>query len=728
MNSQIASLLNTSVAQLQENRFSDAEKTLNNVLKIQPKNSDALCFMGIVLISKLEFREALRLFNKSLEGNKNNPIALKNQGYALLELKKYSDALLSYEKAIHLQPSDPEAHNNKGNTLQALKRNQDAIVSYDKAIALAPDYVDAHSNKGNALQSLKRFEEAIKSYEKALLINPRYGQGWNNKGLAHRFLKEYKESLDCFDQAILCQADNHQGWLEKGFTLFELHYYADALICFDKILISEVNHPKALTFKGMCLEKLGKYAESITCFQSALLQDPNAEFLIGYLIRTKQLAADWDQLDNLVKILQEKVSSGIGCIVPFAALSVVDESAFHLQVAKLCVSNTYPPKGMLPPIPRVEHKKIRIGYFSADFKNHPVSLLTAELFEIHHRDRFEVYAFSLKDAPAGDETRMRLEVGFDHFINLAGKSDLELVEIVRKLEIDIAIDLGGHTEYGPIELFSYRLAPIQVGYLGYPGTTGAEYMDYLVADKTLVPEESQRYYSEKIIYLPDTYMVDDSKRQPSSRQFSRAEQGLPEDKFIFCCFNNTYKFNHKILESWTKILINVPESILWISEGHDLFQKNILKEFEILGIHHSRLIFAKRVDLIGDHLSRLSLADLFLDTIPFNAHSTAVDSLKAGLPILTCMGQAFAGRVAGSLLNGIGIPELIARDISDYESIAINLAKNPAVLMKLRAKLAEHKISASLFNTRLFASNLELAYQETYSRYLSNQPLGHISI
>jgi predicted O-linked N-acetylglucosamine transferase (SPINDLY family) len=272
------------------------------------------------------------------------------------------------------------------------------------------------------------------------------------------------------------------------------------------------------------------------------------------------------------------------------------------------------------------------------------------------------------------------------------------------------------------------LAPIQVGYLGYPGTTGAEYMDYLVADKTLIPEGSQRYYSEKIIYLPDTYMVDDSKRQPSSRKFSRTEQGLPEDKFVFCCFNNTYKFNHKILESWTKILLNVPESILWISEGHDLFQKNIVKEFEILGIDYSRLIFAKRVDLIGDHLSRLSLADLFLDTIPFNAHSTAVDSLKAGLPILTCMGQAFAGRVAGSLLNGVGMPELIAKDIGEYESIAINLAKNPAMLMKLRAKLAENKISAPLFNTRLFAGNLELAYQEIYSRYLSDQPLDHIYI
>jgi len=728
MNTQIASLLSTSVTQLQENRFSDAEKTLNSVLKLQPKNPDALCFMGIVLISKLEFSEALKLLNKSLDINPRNPITLKNQGYIFQELKKYSEALVSCDRTISLVPSDPEAHNNRGNALQGLKRYQESIESYKRAITLMPSYSEAYNNMGNALQSLKRFQEAIEGYEKALYINPKYAQGWSNKGITHRWLKEYTTALDCFDKSILCDINNHQGWLEKGFTLFELQYYADALICFDKVLAFDESHPKALAYKGMCLEKLGRYAESIAYFRAAFLKDPDAEFLTGYLIRTKQLAADWDQIDLLISDLKKKVSSGIGCIVPFAALSAVDESEFHYQVAKLFIANTYPQKDLLPPITKNEHKKIRIGYFSADFKNHPVSLLTTELFEIHNRERFEVYAFSLKDAPVGDETRKRLELGFDKFISLVGKGDLESVEMVRKLEIDIAIDLGGHTEYGPMELFSYRMAPIQVAYLGYPGTTGAQYMDYLIADKTLIPEANQLHYTEKIAYLPDTYMVDDSKRQPSSRVFSRAEQGLPEDKFIFCCFNNTYKFNRDILQSWVRILLSAPNSILWISEGNDLFKENLLKEFEVTGLNSSRIVFAKRVDSLGDHLSRLALADLFLDTLPFNAHTTAVDSLKAGLPILTCLGQAFAGRVAGSLLNAVGMPELIAKDINDYENIAIGLANNHDAISTIKLKLAANKATAPLFNTNLFAGNLELAYEKMYSVYLSGKAVDNIYI
>jgi predicted O-linked N-acetylglucosamine transferase (SPINDLY family) len=399
-----------------------------------------------------------------------------------------------------------------------------------------------------------------------------------------------------------------------------------------------------------------------------------------------------------------------------------------VSVAKTWVNARYPSKNTSTPSKKSKNKRIRVGYFSPDFRNHPVSFLTAEIFELHNRDTFEIYGFSLKNAPEGDPMRMRLKASFDHFFNLEEMSDLDAVELIRELNIDIAVDMAGHTEFGPTEIFSYRPAPVQINYLGYPGTSGAEYMDYIVADKTLIPEESQKYYTEKIIYMPGSYLVDDSCRQPSSISFSRLELGLPNDKFVFCCFNNSYKFNKKMLQSWANILLAVSESVIWISENNTLFRENLLREFAFLGIEQARIIFAPKVDSMSDHLARIATADLFLDTLPFNAHTTAVDALKAGLPLLTCIGQSFAGRVAASLLNTIGIPELIASSMSEYELKAIDLARNPSMLIGLKQKLLQNRACSELFDSKAYTKNLELAYKEINERYLNGSNLDHLYV
>jgi predicted O-linked N-acetylglucosamine transferase (SPINDLY family) len=419
----------------------------------------------------------------------------------------------------------------------------------------------------------------------------------------------------------------------------------------------------------------------------------------------------------------EKVSN------PFSLLALSDDSSLHKQSAEIYVHDKYPFNPVLGPIlKRPKQEKIRIAYFSADFRNHPVSFLTAELFEIHDRSQFEIIAFSLQNPPAGDEMNLRLRKGFDRFIDVEHMSDQKIAQLARDLEIDIVVDLGGHTAGSRTGIFSYRAAPIQVNWLGYPGTTGINFIDYIVADKNIIPDHYQKFYFEKVVTLPDAYMVDDSKRIASSRIFTRKECGLSENTFVFCCFNNDFKFNPNVLDGWSRILLAAKNSILWLSENNQHFRVNLVAEFQKRGIDSNRIIFALREDLMADHLARYGLADLFLDTHPYNAHTTTVDSLKAGVPVLTRMGQSFASRVAASLLNAIGLPELITTSQAEYEALAIELALNPQKLAEIKLKLANNRLTTPLFDTPLFAKNLEAAYLQMYERYQADLQPDHIEI
>jgi predicted O-linked N-acetylglucosamine transferase (SPINDLY family) len=364
-----------------------------------------------------------------------------------------------------------------------------------------------------------------------------------------------------------------------------------------------------------------------------------------------------------------------------------------------------------------------VGYFSADFKNHPVAFLAAQLFEIHDKSKFETYAFSLVNAT--DEMRGRLQLAFDHFIDTQIMSDIEVAQLSRSLAINIAVDLTGITASSRTGIFSYRAAPIQVNYLGYPGTMGADYMDYIVADKILIPPQSQQSYSEKIVYLPNSYQVNDRQRLISARQFTRQELGLPEHGFIFCCFNNNYKILPTTFEAWMRILKAVEGSTLWLFQDNTWAVENLKKEAQKQGVDAQRLVFAERLSL-PEHLARYRQADLFLDTFPYNSHTTASDALWAGLPVLTLMGRSFASRVAASLLNAIGLAELITQTQEEYEALAIELAMNPIKLKDIKLRLANNRLNTPLFDTPLFAKNIESAYIKMYERYQADLRPDHI--
>jgi predicted O-linked N-acetylglucosamine transferase (SPINDLY family) len=419
---------------------------------------------------------------------------------------------------------------------------------------------------------------------------------------------------------------------------------------------------------------------------------------------------------------------------------LIDSPSIQRRVAEIWIYDKHPGNPRLGPFapsledasgvsgakPETPEKKIRIGYFSADFYNHATSYLMAELFERHNQVKFELIGFSF-GPQTSDTMSKRIAGAFTKFIDVRSKTDLEIAQLSRTLKIDIAVDLKGFTQGQRAGIFAYRAAPVQVNYLGYPGTMGADYIDYLIADARVIPEDQQIHYSEKIVYLPDSYQVNDRKRFISDQVVARQEVGLPTEGFVYCCFNNSYKITPTVLDRWCRILMAVDGSVLWLLEDNKKAAENLRIEAANRGLNIDRLVFAPRMDL-ADHLARHRLADLFLDTLPCNAHTTASDALWAGLPILTLPGETFAGRVAASLLTAIGLRELIANSAQDYEAIAVRLGQDPTALGALKSKLSANRLSAPLFDTERYTRNLERAFGEMHQRYLSNQDPAHLII
>ena len=695
MNNQINFLLQQAINSFHQGNISQTKLLLNNVLKIQPKNFHALHIMGVTLGIENKHSEALNLLLRAVKINPSDNYVNFNLAKALSETGNDLDSIKYHQAATRIAPKHSVAWLNFGKSLFQLNHYDEALTKYDKAIELKPDYAEAWSNKGVTLHVLRRYDEALSNFDETIQLKPDYAEAWFNKGATLNKLKRYDEALTNYEQTIQLKPDYAEAWFNKGVTLNELKLYEEAIAHYDK----------AMRFK------------------------PDIDWASGDLLHTKMKICSWSDLTESLDIISKKLETDKKVVSPFALLSLTDDSLLHKKCSEIFAEAKYPPNSTLGFIHKSsKREKIRIAYFSSDFRSHPVSFLTSELFEIHNRQCFEVFAFSLQKAPISDETNLRLRRGFDKFLDVENMLDNEIAKMAREYQVDIAIDLTGSTQNYRTEIFSYRAAPIQVNWLGYPGTMGAGFMDYIVADKTIIPESNFKFYVEKIVHLPDTYMVDDSKRIASQRIFTKKECGLPEKNFVFCCFNNGYKFNPQVLDSWVKILFEVKNSVLWVSENNEYFKANIAAEFEKRGLDRSRLIFAKRVELMADHLARYSLADLFLDTNPYNAHTTAVDSLKAGIPVLTIMGQSFASRVSASLLNAIGLPELITTNQEDYEALAIELAMNPQKLLEIKLKLINNRLTTPLFDTPLFAKNLEAAYTKMYDHYQNDLKPENISI
>ena len=708
-------------------RYEEGIAFTKQALLINPNLVEAYSNLGGAFQELKRYDEAIAHYDRALSLNPNLVEVLTNKGVILNALKRYDEAIAHYDRALKLAPNYDQALISKAVTLNELKRFDEAITHYDQVLSLKPDYAEAWSNKGNVLYELKRFDEAITHYDQALSLKPDFAEAWSNKGNALYELKHFDEAITHYDQALSFNPDFADAWLNKGNTLVELKYFDEAITHYDKVLSLKPDDADAWFYKGVALNELKQYDKAIKHFNKALSIKEDINWALGALLHVKMKICDWTNFDNSLEKFYKELMINKKISTPFSCITLIDHGLLQKKCAEIYALSIYPNNNFLETISKNFIKeKIRVGYFSADFHNHATGHLMAELFELHDRSQFEIVGFSFGPT-ANDEMRQRLEKSFDQFIEVGSKSDVEVAKLSRDLNIDIAVDLKGFTQNLRTGIFSYRAAPIQVNYLGYPGTLGADYMDYIIADKTLIPPQSQQSYSEKVVYLPNSYQVNDRKRIISERQFTRQELGLPENGFVFCCFNNNFKILPATFGGWMRILKAVEGSVLWLFQDNSWAAENLKKEAENHGITSDRLVFAEPL-LLAEHLARHRQADLFLDTTPYNAHTTASDALWTGLPVLTMMGQSFASRVAASLLNAIELSELITNTQEEYEALAIDLALNPTKLTNIKNKLANNRFTTPLFDTPLFAQNLETAYIKMMERYQSDLEPDHISI
>ena len=690
---EIIKILHQGLSLHQRGQFAQAMTAYEQVLSKQPRHFDALHLLGVVAAQTNNPALAAELIGKAVEINPNSAPAYANHGNVLQELKRLDDALASYDKAINLEPYYAEAFNNRGATLQKLKRLDDALASYDKAIELDQGYAEAFFNRGNALQELKRIDDALVSYDKSIALKPDFVEALHNRGTALQELNRQEDALASYDKAIGLKPDYAEAFNNRGNALYELKRLDEALASYDK----------------------------------AIALKPDYEFLLGTKLHMQMFLCDWSDLENQLKGLEASVSEELRVSAPFPIIGMVDKPELQLKASRIYANERHAAHGALDVITsRPADGKIRIGYYSADFHNHATSILMVELFQEHDAHKFELYGFSF-GPDKQDEMRSRVASGFDHFFDVTKKSDLEIAQMSRNLGIDIAVDLKGFTQDSRVGIFAAQCAPIQVNYLGYPGTLAAPYFDYIVADKTLIPQESQQYYTEKIIYLPHSYQVNDSKRKISQKVFTRQVLGLPESGFVFCCFNNNYKILPATFDVWMRLLKSVNGSVLWLLQRTPTAAENLRKEAKSRGIDPARLVFAPLMNP-EEHLARHRFADLFIDTFPCNAHTTASDALWAGLPILTQIGKSFAARVAASLLNAMDLTELITTTSEEYESRAVELANDPLKLAQIKKKLEQNRQTSPLFNGQLFARHIEAAFLEIHLRHLSGKKPDHVYV
>jgi len=705
--------------------FERALELYDRAVAIDPLHAEAYYKRGNAFNELGRWELALADYDRAISIKSDYAHAYCNRGTVLEHLRRWDQALASYDRAIALSPGDFLAHYNRASALKELGRFDEALASYDRAIELKSDYAAAYFNRGHVQQKLRRYGAAIVSYDKAIELEPGRAATFLGRGVSLLRLRRFRDALASYEQAIALNEQFAEAHINRGIVLQEMGQSEAALASHNTAIELNPTFAEAFQARGFTLLCLRQFEAAVASYNRALALDPDRQYLLGMRLYAQLQVCDWSSLNDDIDLIVERIKCRNATCPPQAMLALVDAAPLHRLAAEIWVAHECPPDDSLGVIPaRQTRQKIRIGYFSADFRNHAVALLTAELFEVHDRTKFEIIAFAF-GPESKDAIRARLERAFDRFFDVRMHSDMEVASLARRLEIDIAVDLGGFTEHCRTGIFALRAAPIQISYIGYLGTMGAPYMDYLLADAAIIPLVEQANYAEKIVYLR-SYQVNDSLRM-TSRVFTREDLRLPLQGFIFSCFNSNYKIMPATFAMWMRILKRVENSSLYIYSENEVADRNLRNEALKEGVDPSRIIFGRRVGR-DDYLARFRAMDLFLDTLPHNAGTTASDALWAGLPVLTCTGQSFAGRVATSLLIAIDLPELITSSPEHYENLAVQLAQDPERLALIRAKLERNRSSTPLFDTRSFAANLETAYTRMMDRFEAGLPPDHIRV
>jgi len=684
---------NLGVAQKGLGLFLEAKYSYEQALALQPNNPIYLYNLGCVYLELERFEQARGLFEKCLGYDEAFSEAHNNLSSCLFKLGQFKDALTHASRALDIKSNFPDAWGNRGSALSALGEHNDALFCHEQAVSLQPTSASSWFNRAVVLSGLQRSSEALTSYEQALALSPNYCSAWFNRGVLLNGLRQYKEALASYDRALEIQPENAETWFNRG----------------------------------VALNNLLRHEEAIASYERALELDSRLNFTLGSLIHSKMLICDWANLGVWLESLENGLEHQQLVSQPFPVLGLVDSPKLHRLAAEIYAGSISDTESDLQSFNlRPKAQKIRIGYFSMDFRDHAVSHLIAELIDHHDRNVFEIYGFSF-GIDTQDSMRIRLENSFDRFFDVREKNDSQITHLAHELYLDIAVDLGGHTKNARPRIFTARVAPIQISYLGFLGTWGSRCMDYIIGDRIVLNSENRGEIIEKSIILPNQFQINPSGRPLSPSVPSRSSFGLPEKSFVFCCFNNSWKITPSVFYKWMRILKRTPNSVLWLYADNLSAKNNLRESARKCGLQPDRIIFAERAPR-DKYLERYTCADLFLDTLPYNAGTTASDALWATLPVITQAGKSFVSRMAASLLLSIGLPELVTESSEEYETLAIDLASNAEKLSEIRARLIENRSTAPLFDARLLTKHIEAGYQMAYERYHSSLPPEHLYV
>jgi protein O-GlcNAc transferase len=683
----IAGLLQRAFAAYGERRLPEAEALFAQVLRAKPDHYEALLASGVIHLQR-------------------------------------GDAAGGIERIRHAIAADPnaaEGHFHLGIGLAKLDRHDEAIASFDRALAIAPDLAIAHYNRGNSLRSRNRFDEALASYHKAVSIKPDLVEALNNAGMLLLNGGRYADAIAAFNRALTVKPDQVFALNNRGLAFSKLNRHGDALISYTRAVEIAPGYANAFYNRANSLRQLGRWDEAIADYDRALSLAPDHPYALAALAEAELHICKWNRMDALERAIENGIDSGKLIAAPLALQMFAREPARQFKgIANYAQATIARPPRSASLRPARRGERIRIAYLSPDFREHAVSALTVELYERHDRERFEVIGISY-GPDAQSEMRSRLIRAFDAFHDVKDETDRGIAELMHRGGTDIAVDLSGHTEFSRPGILAHRPAPIQVNWLGYTATMGVDFIDYIIGDKIALPFELQPFFAEKIVHLPDCYLAHDSRQPISPEAPSRAAVGLPPDGFVFCCFNQSCKITPPLFDIWMRLLRRVEGSVLWLAKKHDEALANLRREAAARGIDVARLIFAPRLEHLADHLARYRHAGLFLDTLPYNAHTTAIDALWAGVPVVTCLGRTFVGRGAASALHAVGLPELVAENLEDYEALAARLAGAQGELRAIRDRLARNRTTFPLFDSDRFRRNIEAAYTAMWELYERNE-------
>jgi predicted O-linked N-acetylglucosamine transferase (SPINDLY family) len=682
------------ISQLQAQDFAGAEKNLLKVLKTQPGHVGALNTLAILLARNGRHAQAEKYFLNAIRAYPSSDATYYNYGITLRALGRLPEAREMFSRSVAINPSSSDTWNNRGVVSSNLGDFQSAIADFDKAVSLNRGNAAAYANKGKALAELERLEEARAAYAQSIAISSNLPEAWLGLGQVFSEFRRHSEALSAYDRAISLKPDMAEAWFGRGQALMTFRRFADAYAAYDE----------------------------------AVKLMPDLDYALGKWLHARMHCCVWEDIEAAYKRVLAEVSNRRRAATPFSLLSIPSTLSQQKIAAEIYTGDNFPAMSDVSVPPgSFQSGKIRIGYFSGNFWDHPVAHLIAQLFELHDRSKFEILGFSFGPA-ADDDMRRRLTAGLDQLIDAKDRTDKEIADLARSLQINVAVDLMGFTEQSRTGIFAHRAAPIQVNYLGVAATMGANYIDYIIADKIVIAPEEAEFYTEKIAYLPYSFQINDRTRRISDRRFTRDELGLPANGFVFCCFNNSYKITPDVFDIWMRLLRKLDGSVLWLSGTNRSAVKSLRAEAMRHGIESERLVFAERMDHLSDHLARHAAADLFLDTFYYNAHTTASDALWAGLPLITRLGDTFAGRVAASLLNAAGLPELVTRTSDEYEQLALELANDRHKLSRIKQRLSDNRLKFPLFDTKLFTQHIESAYQKMWERHRMGLKPDHFAV